>query len=118
VLHHLLDRGLTRLVQLAASATTRESATTPTNSAEATAASVSSVADKGTAGHSAVSCPWSVRVWVHFVYQPILPVETHLCVSFDANRIGERSNVRIMQWSGVLSLDESALRFDYKPKGK
>jgi TonB family protein len=126
-------------------------ATTHTISAGATAADVCSGADKGEAGHFAALYPWYVHAiqskvrekWLMNEVDPHAPSASRVCLNFDINRVGEPSNVRIVQSSGLPSLDESALRavsrvssfgplppdwerdkvsvffwFDYKPKAR
>jgi protein TonB len=91
---------------------------TQTNSDSRSAADICSEADKGEPGLFAARFPWYVRVvhnkvsekWLASEVDPYIQSASRVCLSFDLNRAGEPSNIRIAKSSGVPSLDESALR--------
>lgn len=69
-------------------------------------------------GNFTAQFPWYVRViqkkvadhWLRPEPDPRVQSASRVCLNFDINRRGEPSNIRIVQSSGVPSLDELALR--------
>jgi len=95
---------------------TDQKPTTPTSSAGQGAVGLCNDAHDG--GGFAARFPWYVQVvqrkvsenWLKYEVDPRIKTANRVCLNFDIDRSGQPSNLRIVQSSGVPSLDNSAVR--------